>query len=182
MKALIDITPGEVMGSGVLPDAMNEETPIWAELTNVVLEAAGIGRPLGAVRIEQVSEDIVHIVQQTITGTPNVGRAHVAGTTTVWEWSGTGPLVFVSTPWTAGGQPVLETWGDWTLGTNNKEKPKIRKKTGAFADLAGINFLKCKQLIRRQPYLMALKHRYWGDRGEVVFREQCGAVGTGTGE
>jgi hypothetical protein len=46
MKAIIDIQPGEAMGSGVLPNAMNEETVAWTELTNVVIEAQGLGRPL----------------------------------------------------------------------------------------------------------------------------------------
>jgi len=153
MRALIDVTPGEAMGSGVLPDAMNEETPIWSVLNNVVIEAAGIGRPLGAQRIESVSEDITHIVQQTITG---VGpRAFIAGQTAIWEYNGTA-VSLVNIPFTVGGQPMLETWGDWTLGTNNKEKPKVRKKTGDFIDLPGINFLTCRQLIRRQPYVLAL--------------------------
>jgi hypothetical protein len=154
MKPLIDIQPGEVMGSGVLPDAMNEETVVWSELNNVVIEAAGIGRPLGAVRIEDVTEDITHIVTQSITG---VGpRATVSGTTAVWEWTGGASLALINVPWTTGGYPVLETWGDWTVGTNNKEKPQIRKKTGTFGDLAGINFARCKQLIRKSPYMLAL--------------------------
>jgi hypothetical protein len=164
-KALIDVTPGEVMTSGMLPDAMNEETVIWADLNNVVIEAAGIGRPLGAKLITSVSEDITHIVQQTITGT-GAGkgpRGFIAGSTAIWEYDGTA-VTIVNTPFTTGGQPMLETWGDWTLATNNKDKPKVRKGPGTtFLDLGGIGadapwlgFTKCKQLIRRQPYVLAL--------------------------
>lgn len=153
MKPLIDVTPGEAMTSGMLPDAMNEETIIWADLNNVVIEAAGIGRPLGAEHITSVAEDITHIVQQTITA---VGpRAFIAGDTSIWIYDGAA-VTIVNTPFTTGGQPVLESWGDWTLATNNKEKPQVRKGTGNFIDLPGINFTKCRQLIRRQPYVLAL--------------------------
>jgi hypothetical protein len=154
MKALIDVTPGEVMTSGMLPDAMNEETVIWADLTNVVIEASGIGRPLGAQQITSVSEDVTHIVQQTIT---NVGpRAFIAGDTGIWEYNGS-TVSLVNIPFTTGGQPMLETWGDWTLATNNIDPPKVRKGTGTtFLNLGGVTFTRCRQLIRRQPYILAL--------------------------
>ena len=154
MKALMDIAPGEVIGSGVLPESMNEETPIWQELNNTVIQAAGIGRPLGAKLIDTVTEDITHIVQQTSVAEGNI--AMVSGDTGVWKYNGTA-ISIINQPFTTGGTPLLETWGDWTVGTNNIDKPKIRKGSGTtFVDLAGVNFTKALQLIRRSPYMLAL--------------------------
>lgn len=152
-RPLIDIT-GEVLTSGVLPDSMNEEAVMWTILNNVILEAQGIGRPLGASLIDTLSEDITHIVQQ-FSGTEGA-IAMISGDTGVWRYNGT-TVTLINQPFTTGGFPVLETWGDWTLGTNNLDKPKVRKGSGAtFLDLGGVNFTKCRQLIRRQPHVLAL--------------------------
>ena len=154
MKALMDISPGEVIGSGVLPESMNEETPVWQELTNTVIQAAGIARPLGAEVVDTVSEEINHIVQQTSVAEGNI--AVVAGDTGAWKYNGT-VVSLINQPWTTGGTPLLETWGDWTVGTNNLDPVKIRKGSGTtFVNLTGTNFTKALQLIRRSPYMLAL--------------------------
>lgn len=154
MKTLVDISPGEVIGSGVLPDSMNEETLVWSLLTNVVIEAQGIGRPLGAQFIDTVTEDITHIVQQTLSSGENM--AFFSGDTGVWQWNGT-TVSLINQPFTAGGKPLLESWGDWTVGTNNLDPVKVRKGVGTtYVNLTGTNFTYCLQLIRRNPYMMAL--------------------------
>jgi hypothetical protein len=157
MRPLMDITPGEIIGSGVLPDSMNEETVVWTALDNTVLEAQGIGRPLGAQRIDTVSQTIQHIVQQTSSTEGNI--AVIAGATATWKYDGTAIVPITTATFAdATGTPLLETWGDWTVATNNKDKPKIRKGSGTgFVDIAGnINFTRCLQFIRRSPYLLAL--------------------------
>lgn len=157
MRPLMDITPGQVIGSGVLPDSANEETMIWAEMDNTVIEAQGIGRPLGAQRIDTVTETIQHIVQQTSLAEGNI--AILAGATGTWKYNGSSIVALtIPTFASAGGTPLLESWGDWTVATNNIDKPKVRKGSGVgFVDLGGdINFTRCLQFIRRSPYLMAL--------------------------
>lgn len=140
---------------GVLPAAMNEEAPVWSDLNNVVIEAAGLGRPLGAELIESVAEDVSYILQMKATAGP---RAFISGDTGTWMYDGTDITAVTPFPFTTGGKPTLESWGTWCLGTNNLDPPKVWKNGGAFVNL-GItngNFTKCKQFIRRQPYVLAL--------------------------
>src|SRR5262245_12884692 len=128
------------MTSGFLPNAMNEEAPVWLDLNNVVIEAKGLGRPLGADLIESVTEDVTHIVQLTTTaGQPSSSKAFISGNTGIWMYDGS-DITNVNFPFTAGGRPVLETWGNWCLGANAIDKPKVWKNTGTFVDLGGINF------------------------------------------
>src|SRR5262245_33783155 len=88
MQTIFDAAE-EAMTSGVLPNAMNEEAPVWVDLMNVVIEAKGLGRPLGAQLIESVSEDVTHITQLTnAVGQPSSNRAFISGDTGIWMYDG----------------------------------------------------------------------------------------------
>jgi hypothetical protein len=96
-------------------------------------------------------------------------RAFISGDTVIWKYDGTTISAVNSPPgvFTIGGRPMLETWGNFVLATNAQDAPKIWKNTGQFVDLAGRppagtppgapGFLWCRQLIRRQPYVLALR-------------------------
>ena len=166
MSLLLDIAPGEVIGSGVLPDSMNEETLVWAIFNNVIIEASGVGRPLGAQVIDEFPQIITHMIQQTSKDEGNL--AFIAGQTSIWKWTGAATSL-VNTPFTAGGSPFLETWGDFTLATNNVDKPKIRKGAGTtFVDLPGVNFDTARATDSQAASHVSTAHIRWADLGPVV--------------
>jgi hypothetical protein len=137
---------------------MNEEAQTWIDLNNVVIEGMGLGRPLGAELIETVNEDIQFMVQ---TVTKDGPRAFISGERSIWQCDGTDVTTVNTNLFTAGGLTTLESWGGWILATNNIDVPQVRKDSAPGATfgpltITGGNFTKCKQFIRRQPYVMAV--------------------------
>jgi hypothetical protein len=151
-EKLIDLQQ-ELLQSGIVPGLDEEQILLWEENRNVVHEDQGLARYFGADQIDTVTESITNITQ--LQSSSGVKQAVISGNTSIWLYDGA-VVTLINSPFTAGGKPVLETWGNWVLATNGVDPVKIWKGSGVFGNLAGTTFTRALQVIRRQPYMFAL--------------------------
>lgn len=122
-KALIDMTKGDLIASGVFPDQHPLMAPLWGDTYNVTFTGGKAKKALGwTVPFDTTLTDPIRGVTAQILST-DITRLHFGSESKLGFWDGTDVVIanniFTGFPWT------FVSWGDWMFASNGTNRIRV---------------------------------------------------------
>lgn len=150
MRKLLELKDGSVVSSGTYKSLAKGQDALWQDSENFLFFDQAVEKMPGWTNYKTKASPIFALEQAYVDGER---RTYYATQGAVYK-DAYGAEVQLGTGFGGNGYWSMTPWGNWLIATNDFDKPKVWKNTGALVDLANYPNARARLVKKWQNHLM----------------------------